>query len=178
MIEPVARLMIELQEIEPRLWRRVDVPLSSTLLALHDIIQVVVGWTDSHLFEFVIGERVYGEPLPDDDFWDRRVCKAAGIRLKALVQRGVERCLYVYDFGDDWRHDIFIESVGWRGQCRLPGVRRRRAAVPAGRCRRRPRLHAVPRGGTGSAAQRARGGGDLVREALRPPSTSTSGECG
>lgn len=53
MIEPVARLRIELREIEPRLWRRVDVPLSSTLLALHDVIQTVVGWTDSHLFEFV-----------------------------------------------------------------------------------------------------------------------------
>ena len=38
--------------------------------------------------------------------------KAAGIRLKALIDRGVERFLYVYDFADDWRHDIFIESVG------------------------------------------------------------------
>ncbi len=111
MIEPVARLRIELREIEPRLWRRVDVPLSSTLLALHDIIQAVVGWTDSHLFEFVIGDRVYGEPMPDDDFWDQHVYKAAGIRLKSLIERGVERFVYVYDFGDDWRHDIFIESV-------------------------------------------------------------------
>ena len=112
MTEPIARLRIELREIEPRLWRRVDVPLSSTLLAVHDIIQIAVGWTDSHLFEFVIGDRVYGEPLPDDDFWDRRVYKAAGIRLKTVIDRGVERFLYVYDFGDDWRHDIFIESVG------------------------------------------------------------------
>ena len=40
------------------------------------------------------------------------VYKAAGIRLKTLIDRGVERFLYVYDFGDDWRHDIFIESVG------------------------------------------------------------------
>ena len=90
----------------------VDVPLSATLLALHDIIQIAVGWTDSHLFEFVVGERVYGEPLPEDDFWDRHVYKAAGIRLKALIERAVERFLYVFDFGDDWRHDIFIESVG------------------------------------------------------------------
>ena len=111
MTEPVAGPRIELREIEPRLWRRVDVPLSSTLLALHDIIQIAVGWTDSHLFEFVMRDRVYGEPMPDDDFWDRHVYKAAGIRLKTLIERGVERFLYVYDFGDDWRHDIFIESV-------------------------------------------------------------------
>ena len=59
--------------MKPRLWRRIDVPVSSTLLALHDIIQIAVGWTDSHLFEFVIRDRVYGEPMPDDDFWDRHV---------------------------------------------------------------------------------------------------------
>ena len=64
MTEPVARLRIELREIELRLWRRVDVPLSSTLLALHDIIQIAVGWTGSHLFEFVIGDPA--EDLPDE----------------------------------------------------------------------------------------------------------------
>ena len=82
MIEPIARVRIELREIEPTLWRRVDVPLTSTLLALHDIIQVTVGWTDSHLFEFVVGERVYSEPLPDDELFERKVYNAAGIRLR------------------------------------------------------------------------------------------------
>ena len=154
MTEPVARLRIELREIEPRLWRRVDVPLSSTLLALHDIIQAAFGWTDSHLFEFVIGDRAYGEPMPDDDFFERHVFKAAGVRLKALIERGVERFLYVYDFGDDWRHDIFIESVGdGEADVDYPAFRRRRAALPAGGRRRRPRFHAVPRGGAGSAAR-------------------------
>ena len=61
MIEPVARLIVKLREIEPRLWRRVDVPLSPTLLASHDIIQVAFLWTNSHLCEFVVGEHVYGE---------------------------------------------------------------------------------------------------------------------
>ena len=37
--------------------------------------------------------------------------KAASIRLKTLIERDVDCFLYVYDFGDDWRHDIFIESV-------------------------------------------------------------------
>ena len=57
MIEPIARIRIELQEIEPRTWRRVDVPLSSTLLALHDFIQFAFLWTDPHLFEFELGDR-------------------------------------------------------------------------------------------------------------------------
>ena len=112
MTEPVARLRIELQEIQPRVFRRMDVPLSSTLLALHGIIQITFDWWDYHLFEFRVGDRLYGKPMEDDDFYDRRVYRAAGIRLGTLIDRGVERFLYVYDFGDDWRHDIFIESVG------------------------------------------------------------------
>ena len=113
MIEPIARIRIELQEIEPKIWRRVDVPLSSTLLALHDFIQFAFRWTDSHLFEFEIGDRRYGQPeYPEyDRYADERLYKAATIRLKTVVDRGIEQFLYVYDFGDNWRHDLFIEEV-------------------------------------------------------------------
>ncbi len=62
MIESIARIRIELQEIEPTIWRRVDMPLSATLLALHDFIQVTMGWKNAHLFEFAVGDKVYGEP--------------------------------------------------------------------------------------------------------------------
>ena len=89
MIEPIARIRIELQEIEPKIWRRVDVPLSSTLLALHDFIQFAFRWTDSHLFEFKIGDRTYGDP-ENDDFGERRIYKATSIRLKTVVDRGIE----------------------------------------------------------------------------------------
>ena len=112
MTEPHARLRIELQEIEPKVLRRVDVPLSSTLLALHRIIQITFDWWDYHLFEFLVGDRCYGEPMADADPDDRRVYRAAGMRLRTLVDRGIDTFLYVYDFGDDWRHDIIIESIG------------------------------------------------------------------
>ena len=111
MIEPVARLRIELQGPEPKIWRRVDVPLSTTLAALHGIIQVAFRWTDSHLHEFLVGQRVYGVPSPEDSFYERKVYKSTAILLKKLVDRGADRFLYVYDFGDDWRHDVIIEEV-------------------------------------------------------------------
>lgn len=111
MIEPIARIRIELDGTEPPVWRSVDVPLSSTLFALHDIIQVTMRWQDAHLFEFVIGERVYGEPHPDDVMYERKVFKAKGIRLATLIDRGVRQFLYVYDFGDNWRHRITIEDM-------------------------------------------------------------------
>ena len=111
MIEPIARIRIELQDLEAKIWRRVDVPHSATLAALHDAIQVTMGWTDSHLHEFVVGDRVYGVPTPDDEFYERKVYKAVAIRLKTLTERGVDRFLYVYDFGDHWRHDIIVEEI-------------------------------------------------------------------
>ena len=111
MIELIARVRIELRELEPTLWRRVDIPLTSTLLALHDIIQATVGWTNSHLFEFVIDDRVYREPFPDDQLFERNVFDPDGIGLSALIGRGVGRLLYVYDFGVDWHHDVIIEEV-------------------------------------------------------------------
>jgi hypothetical protein len=111
MIEPIARIKIELRDIKPKIWRLVDVPLSTTLMGLHDIIQVAMGWNDSHLFEFQIGDKVYSEPYSDDELYERKIFKAKGIRLKSLVDRGVEQFIYIYDLGDYWRHDITIESV-------------------------------------------------------------------
>jgi hypothetical protein len=111
MIEPITRIRIELQDSEPKSWRRVDVPLSATLLSLHDIIQVAMGWRGDHLFEFVVGDKVYGEPHPDDVMDERKVYQAKSIRLQALVGRGVDRLLYIYDFGDYWRHDVTIEDL-------------------------------------------------------------------
>jgi hypothetical protein len=111
MIEPIARIRIELQGIEPKIWRRVDVPLSSTLMNLHDIIQVVMGWRDDHLFEFNVGDKIYGEPFPDDSFEERTVYKAKSIRLQSLHDRGFDQFLYIYDFGDHWCHDVIIEDL-------------------------------------------------------------------
>ncbi len=111
MIEPVVRIRIELEGTDPLVWRSVDVPLSSTLMALHDIIQVTMRWQDAHMFEFIVGDQVYGEPYPRDSAWDRKVFQAKSIRLKSLVERGVDRFLYLYDFGDNWRHHIILDGV-------------------------------------------------------------------
>ena len=53
MSERIARLRIELQELEPKIWRRIDMPLSTTLEALHEAIQVTMGWTFSLSLPFI-----------------------------------------------------------------------------------------------------------------------------
>ncbi len=49
MTDQIARIRISLSDIEPEIWRRVDVPLEASLKMLHDIIQRAMGWMDYHL---------------------------------------------------------------------------------------------------------------------------------
>ena len=109
--ETVAVIRIELEDVEPLIWRRAAVPASITLKGLHDVIQAAMGWFNCHMWEFSVGDRIYGMPFPDDEDWGRRVYRAKGMRLAKLAEDGVERFDYNYDFGDDWRHRVVIEAV-------------------------------------------------------------------
>ncbi|WP_428487530.1 plasmid pRiA4b ORF-3 family protein [Rhodopila sp.] len=109
--EKYARIRLSLQDITPEIWRRVEVPLGMNLKGLHDVIQAVIGWSDYHLFEFRIGEKSYGVPAPDEDY-GRKVHHAKSMKLQALVNKGIERFDYAYDFGDDWHLTVVIEAVG------------------------------------------------------------------
>ena len=109
--ERIARLRIELQELEPKIWRRIDMPLSTTLEALHEAIQMTMGWTFSHLWEFDIDGRCYGDPSFREFDDEPPIYKAKGLRLGVVNSRGVDRFVYAYDYGDNWRHDVIVEEV-------------------------------------------------------------------
>ena len=53
----IVRLKITLDDIKPVIWRRVEVPLTTSLLALHEVIQAVMLFENYHLFDFVTGTR-------------------------------------------------------------------------------------------------------------------------
>lgn len=111
-ISAVVRLKMELSEIDPPVWRRVDIPLDFPLRRVHDVIQAVFDWLDYHLHQFEIGDRIYGAPEYDDGELDgRRLYSDRSVTLAALLDRGVERFVYRYDFGDDWEHVITVEEV-------------------------------------------------------------------
>jgi hypothetical protein len=108
--ERIARLRIELVDIAPVIWRRVEVPLDLTLKGLHDVVQAAMGWQDYHLYAFHVGETTY-EDSASFGFDGRRALRARVAKLASLVDRGVKRFTYVYDFGDDWEHLISVEAV-------------------------------------------------------------------
>jgi hypothetical protein len=109
MTEIIARLHIALADIEPLIWRRVEVPVDASLKTLHDVIQGAMGWLDRHLWEFEADDRRYG--VPDPDWGDDNLFAARNIRLKTLLDRGIRRILYTYDMGDNWEHIVTVEAV-------------------------------------------------------------------
>ena len=110
--DPVAILRIELNDIEPLIWRRVAVPTATNLQTLHRIIQAAMGWQDYHLWEFAADEEIYGIPEPDDAMWDRKVRRASATKIASLIERGVTAFEYTYDMGgDNWEHRIVVERV-------------------------------------------------------------------
>ena len=169
MSERIARLRIELHELEPKIWRRIDMPLSTTLEALHEAIQMTMGWTFSHLWEFDIDGRCYGDPSFREFDDEPPIHKAKGLRLGVVISRGVERFVYTYDYGDNRRHDVIVEEVRDGDPDReypafVDGARRcppEDVGGPDG-------FHGLPGGGPRSRARAAPGHGPLVRRAVRP----------
>jgi len=109
--EQIVRLHISLVGIEPEIWRRVEVPLDMSVKQLHDVIQAVMGWRDTHLFEFHAGDKSYGLPDPDDIDFGRRVINAAAAKVWKLLASGGQGINYVYDFGDYWEHRVVVEAI-------------------------------------------------------------------
>jgi len=109
--DAIAILRIEIEDIEPLIWRRVAVRTSLNLKALHKVVQASMGWLDYHLWEFTADGRKYGILIPDDPDWNRRINNAASTKLSALLTTGVTGLGYVYDFGDDWKHRIIVEAI-------------------------------------------------------------------
>jgi hypothetical protein len=104
------KLKISLLHIEPEIWRRVVVPRHIHLGQLHDVIQCVMGWTDTHLHEFSQGNRHFGDP--DFDFDEpSRLTKESNAKLHKLLSAPGDRLDYAYDMGDYWEHAIVLEQV-------------------------------------------------------------------
>ena len=105
------QLKVTLRNIHPPIWRRIQVWEDTTLAQLHTILQIVMGWEDYHLHEFVIGRRLYNVPDPDDDMNERKVVDESHVPLGEVVPRVGTKFAYLYDFGDSWEHDLILEVI-------------------------------------------------------------------
>src|SRR5262245_58489308 len=92
----IYELKIELLDIEPTICRNVLVPGSITLAQLHEVIQAAIGWTISHLHEFIVGADSYSHP----EFEIDGAKSEYRYRLARLTPRVRNTIAYEYDFGD------------------------------------------------------------------------------
>jgi hypothetical protein len=105
----IAHLKIKLDDVEPAVVRRVEVPVAIRLDRLHQVLQAALGWTDSHLYE--LRARDIGWGVPDPDFGDGPLDARKARLLDVLEDVGVRSLKYLYDFGDGWEHTVRIERV-------------------------------------------------------------------
>ncbi|WNB86501.1 plasmid pRiA4b ORF-3 family protein [Cellulomonas sp. ATA003] len=109
------RLRIELEDVEPPIWRAVQVPTDLTLDDLHTVIQVAMGWTDSHLHRFTVGEPwdpaarsfVTAEDIAEGE----RGEPESGVAIGAVLREAGDELRYTYDFGDGWNHVVRLEGT-------------------------------------------------------------------
>ena len=103
------QLFVRLDGIEPLIWRRLLVSKQTGLPRLHLILQELMGWLDYHLHRFEVGDGVAFAMPSVEDFSPLPI----DYRLLTLDQIAPQegacfRC--VYDYGDDWIHEITVEN--------------------------------------------------------------------
>jgi hypothetical protein len=104
----IYQVKVTLDGSKPPIWRRLLVRSNITLEHLHYILQAAMGWTNSHLHQFIVEGISFGEPHPDygDSMQDER-----RMRLNRITASEGFKFRYEYDFGDSWFHTLVVEKV-------------------------------------------------------------------
>jgi hypothetical protein len=77
---------------------------------LHHIIQLVMGWTNSHLYQFNVGEEVIADTrLVDDELGP--VLDVKGVMVTQVFSQVGTTVTYEYDFGDGWMHHLELVEI-------------------------------------------------------------------
>lgn len=102
-------LKVVLNDAPLPIWRRIIVRGDMPLNFLHSVLQVVMGWSESHLYMFENGDERYGvidseEPI-EGLLDDRRYS------VDSVMNEEGDELIYRYDFGDDWTHTLFLEEI-------------------------------------------------------------------
>lgn len=108
----VYQLKVELLGIQPRIWRRILVGDNIGLEELHNILQITMGWTDSHLHAFIRENVRFESYDPDNEnWWEMAQIDYSGFKVRDLIERKGQQLKYEYDFGDGWKHLLTLEKI-------------------------------------------------------------------
>lgn len=116
----VYQFRITLEESDPPIWRRIQVPGNFNFRQLHLAIQEAMGWESSefdyhlHQFEMVHPRtsKKVSIGIPDEDgFSDSHVLSEKRVKIGNYFTLSNNKANYEYDFGDGWEHEILLEDI-------------------------------------------------------------------
>lgn len=102
---------------DPNVWRRIAVPSYASFLEFHLIIQYAFSWENMHLFQFadshykpklmitVLNEEI---DLSEDG---EEMLESENVLLSDIFTKEGQQMAYLYDFGDNWEHDVILEKI-------------------------------------------------------------------
>jgi hypothetical protein len=77
----------------------------------HYILQRVMGWSDYHMYEFIVrGERIMNPEGAKPSIFHEKLTSTTEVCLYERLKRVGHKFQYIYDFGDNWEHEILFEK--------------------------------------------------------------------
>ena len=111
-------------------------PGNINLGSFHIVLQIVMGWTNSHLHQFILGRTMYG--IPDDEFgadFGIEIEDENKYNLSQLLKKEKDSLKYEYDFGDGWEHKIILEKIlPYESSLKVPSCIKGKRACPPEDC--------------------------------------------
>jgi hypothetical protein len=110
---PIYVLKVLLAGAQPPIWRRLHVPGNANLGWLHAVLQVAMGWTNSHLHQFKAGGEFYSDTRVHFAEYegDPEILEERGFTLQQIAPDTKAGFGYEYDFGDSWEHEITVQKI-------------------------------------------------------------------
>jgi len=110
---------VSLLDIEPEIWREIEVPATYSFWDLHVSIQDAMGWLDCHLHVFRISDPKTAKTeeigIPDDEFSDSpSIWPGWEATIADYFINPGDQAFYEYDFGDGWQHQIRLDRIADR----------------------------------------------------------------
>jgi Plasmid pRiA4b ORF-3-like protein len=112
-MKQIYQFKITLIDVQPDIWRTIQVPDTYNFWDLHVAIQDVMGWLDYHLheFNFASDKTLIRIGMPDEESGDSDTLLGWEINIKTYFEKVGSIARYSYDFGDGWEHQIELEAI-------------------------------------------------------------------
>src|SRR5262249_53897300 len=99
-------LRIELDQVQPPVWRRIAAPSNTPMDQGHQMLHTALGWEGGPLYPFRTNDGTIFGPRPAMSWL------AADVeRLVSIATEPGQQFSYLYDFGDNWLHTVTLEEI-------------------------------------------------------------------